>query len=325
MRELTYVEALNEALREELSRDDRVFVSGEDVGPYGGNLGVTRGLFKEFGDKRIKDTPISESAIIGLAIGAAATGLRPCVEIMFVDFMGCCMEQILNQMSKLRYMFGGKIELPLVVRTMGGAGLCAAAHHSQSLEAFFTHIPGLKVVMPATPYDAKGLLKTSIRDDNPVIFIEHMLLTDMRGEVPEDGYTIPLGEAEIKRPGRDVTIVTWSYMVHVALKVAEHLAGEGIDAEVVDLRTLTPLDEKTVLDSVKKTSKVLILQEACKTAGFGAEVAAIVGDQAFDYLDAPIKRVTAPDTPVPFSPVLERFFMPNEEDVIKVIHEMMET
>jgi pyruvate dehydrogenase E1 component beta subunit len=325
MRDLTYVEALNEALREELSRDDRVFVSGEDVGPYGGNLGVTKGLFEEFGVKRIKDTPISESAIIGLAIGAAATGLRPCVEIMFVDFMGCCMEQILNQMSKLRYMFGGKIELPLVVRTMGGAGLCAAAHHSQSLEALFTHIPGLKVVMPATPYDAKGLLKTSIRDDNPVIFIEHMLLTNTRGEVPDDGYTIALGEAEIKRPGKDVTIVAWSYMVHVALKAAEQLAGEGIDAEVVDLRTLTPLDEETILNSVRKTSKVLILQEACKTTGFGAEVAAVVGDQAFDHLDAPIKRVTAPDTPVPFSPVLEGFFMPNEEDVIKVIHEMMET
>jgi pyruvate dehydrogenase E1 component beta subunit len=325
MRDLTYVEALNEALREELSRDDRVFVSGEDVGPYGGNLGVTKGLFEEFGVKRIKDTPISESAIIGLAIGAAATGLRPCVEIMFVDFMGCCMEQILNQMSKLRYMFGGKIELPLVVRTMGGAGLCAAAHHSQSLEALFTHIPGLKVVMPATPYDAKGLLKTSIRDDNPVVFIEHMLLTNTRGEVPDDGYTIALGEAEIKRPGKDVTIVAWSYMVHVALKAADQLAGEGIDAEVVDLRTLTPLDEETILNSVRKTSKVLILQEACKTTGFGAEVAAVVGDQAFDHLDAPIKRVTAPDTPVPFSPVLEGFFMPNEKDVIKVIHEMMET
>lgn len=323
MRELTYVEALNEALREELIRDDRVFISGEDVGPYGGNLGVTKGLFEEFDERRIKDTPISEAAIIGLAIGAAATELRPCVEIMFVDFMGCCMEQILNQMSKLRYMFGGKIKLPLVVRTLGGAGLCAAAQHSQSLEVFFTHIPGLKVVMPATPYDAKGLLKTSIRDDNPVIFIEHMLLTDMKGGVPEDDYTVPLGEAEIKRLGKDVTIVTWSYMVHVALKAAERLAGEGIDTEVVDLRTLTPLDEKTVLDSVKKTSKALILHEACKTAGFGAEVAALIADKAFDYLDAPIKRVTAPNTPVPFSPVLESSFMPNEEDVVKVVREII--
>jgi len=322
MRELTYLDALNEALRQELIRDDRVFIAGEDVGLYGGNLGVTKGLFKEFGEKRVKDTPISEGAIIGLAAGSAATGLRPCVEIMYVDFFGCCMEEILNQMAKLRYMFGGKMKLPLVVRTQGGAGFSAAAHHSQSLEAFVTHIPGLKVVMPATPYDAKGLLKASIRDDNPVIFIEHKFLTDFRGPVPEDDYTIPLGEADVKREGKDVTIITWSYMVHVALKAAERLAKEGTDAEVVDLRTLKPLDEKTVLDSVKKTSKVVILHEACRTSGFGGEVAAIIADRAFDYLDAPIKRVTAPDTPVPFSPVLERFFMPNEEGVIKAIQEI---
>ncbi len=322
MRELTYLDALNEALREELIRDERVFIAGEDVGLYGGNLGVTKGLFKEFGEKRVKDTPISEGAIIGLAAGSAATGLRPCVEIMYVDFFGCCMEEILNQMAKLRYMFGGKMKLPLVVRTQGGAGFSAAAHHSQSLEAFVTHIPGLKVVMPATPYDAKGLLKASIRDDNPVIFIEHKFLTDFRGPVPEDDYTIPLGEADIKREGKDVTIITWSYMVHVALKAAERLAKEGTDAEVIDLRTLKPLDEKTILDSVKKTSKVVILHEACRTSGFGGEVAAIIADRAFDYLDAPIKRVTAPDTPVPFSPVLERFFMPNEEGVIKAVQEI---
>jgi len=323
MREMTYVQALNEALREELIRDESVFIAGEDVGLYGGNLGVTRGLFQEFGQKRVKDTPISEAAIVGLGVGAAATGLRPCVEIMYVDFVGCCMEQILNQTSKLRYMFGGKIKLPLVIRTQGGAGFSAAAHHSQSLEAFFTHIPGLKVVMPSTPYDAKGLLKASIRDDNPVIFIEHKFLTDFKGPVPEDDYTIPLAEAELKRQGENATIITWSYMVHVALKAAERLAGEGIEVEVIDLRTLKPLDEKTVLGSVEKTGKVVILHEACRTSGFGAEVAAIIGDKAFDYLDGPIKRVTAPDTPVPFSPVLERFFMPDEEDVIRAIHETL--
>jgi pyruvate dehydrogenase E1 component beta subunit len=319
MRELTYVDALNEALREELIRDERVFIAGEDVGVYGGELAVTKDLLQEFGEKRVKDTPISEAAIAGLAVGAAATGLRPCVEIMYVDFMGVCMEQILNQMSKLRYMFGGKIRLPLVLRTQGGAGFSAAAHHSQSLEALFTHIPGLKVIMPATPYDAKGLLKASIRDDNPVIFIEHKFLTNLKGPVPEDDYTLPLGEAEIKRKGENVTIITWSYMVHVALRASDRLAKEGIETEIIDLRTLKPMDEKTVLASVKKTGKTVILQEACKTSGFGAEVAAIIGDKAFDYLDAPIKRVTAPDTPVPFSPVLEAFFMPNEDDVVQAV------
>lgn len=322
MRQLTYVEALNEALREELIRDETVFIAGEDVGLYGGNLGVTKGLFQEFGEKRVRDTPISEGAIVGLAAGAAATGLRPCVEIMYVDFMGCCMEEILNQTAKLRYMFGGKMKLPLVIRTQGGAGFSAATHHSQSLEAFFTHIPGLKVVMPATPYDAKGLLKTSIRDDNPVIFIEHKFLTDFRGPVPEDDYTIPLGEADIKREGQYVTIITWSHMVRVALRAADRLAREGIEAEVVDVRTLKPLDESTVLRSVQKTGKVVILHEACRTSGFGAEVAALIADKAFDYLDGPIKRVTAPDTPVPFSPVLEKFFMPSEEDVVQAVNEI---
>ncbi len=322
MRELTYVDALNEAMREELLRDETVFIAGEDVGLYGGNLGATKGLFQEFGEKRVKDTPISEGAIVGLAAGAAATGLRPCVEIMYVDFMGCCMEEILNQTAKLRYMFGGKMKLPLVIRTQGGAGFSAAAHHSQSLEALLTHIPGLKVVMPSTAYDAKGLLKASIRDDNPVIFIEHKFLTHFRGPVPEADYTIPLAEADIKRKGDNVTIVSWSYMVHVALKAAERLAAEGIEAEVIDVRTLKPLDETTILDSAEKTGKVIILQEACRTTGFAAEVAAIIADKAFDYLDGPIKRVTAPDTPVPFSPVLERFFMPSDEDVIQAVKEI---
>jgi len=319
MRQITYLQALNEALREELIRDERVFIAGEDVAVFGGGLGVTQGLYQEFGEKRVMDTPISESAIIGLGVGAAATGLRPCVEIQFMDFIGCCMEQILNQMAKLRYMFGGKITLPLVVRTPAGAGLNAGAQHSQSLESFFTHIPGIKVVMPSMPYDAKGLLKASIRDENPVMFIEPKLLMAFEGPVPEEEYTLPLGEADIKREGKDVSIVSWSYMVHVALGAAETLAKEGIEAEIVDLRTLKPLDEKTLLGSVEKTGKVIILHEAWRTTGFGAEVAAVIAEKAFDYLDAPITRVTAPDTPAPFSPVLESFFMPDEENVIQAV------
>lgn len=319
MRQITYLQALNEALREELIRDERVFIAGEDVAVFGGGLGVTQGLYQEFGEKRVMDTPISEAAIIGLGVGAAATGLRPCVEIQFMDFIGCCMEQILNQMAKLRYMFGGKITLPLVVRTPAGAGLNAGAQHSQSLESFFTHIPGIKVVMPSMPYDAKGLLKASIRDENPVMFIEPKLLMAFEGPVPEEEYTLPLGEADIKREGKDVSIVSWSYMVHVALGAAETLAKEGIEAEIVDLRTLKPLDEKTLLGSVEKTGKVIILHEAWRTTGFGAEVAAVIAEKAFDYLDAPITRVTAPDTPAPFSPVLESFFMPDEENVIQAV------
>ncbi|UCF57895.1 MAG: alpha-ketoacid dehydrogenase subunit beta [Deltaproteobacteria bacterium] len=319
MRQITYLQALNEALREELIRDERVFIAGEDVAVFGGGLGVTQGLYQEFGEKRVMDTPISEAAIIGLGVGAAATGLRPCVEIQFMDFIGCCMEQILNQMAKLRYMFGGKITLPLVVRTPAGAGLNAGAQHSQSLESFFTHIPGIKVVMPSMPYDAKGLLKASIRDENPVMFIEPKLLMAFEGPVPEEEYTLPLGEADIKREGKDVSIVSWSYMVHVALRAAEAMAKEGIEAEIVDLRTLKPLDEKTLLGSVEKTGKVIILHEAWRTTGFGAEVAAVIAEKAFDYLDAPITRVTAPDTPAPFSPVLESFFMPDEENVIQAV------
>lgn len=319
MRQITYLQALNEALREELTRDERVFIAGEDVAVFGGGLGVTQGLYQEFGEKRVMDTPISEAAIIGLGVGAAATGLRPCVEIQFMDFIGCCMEQILNQMAKLRYMFGGKITLPLVVRTPAGAGLNAGAQHSQSLESFFTHIPGIKVVMPSMPYDAKGLLKASIRDENPVMFIEPKLLMAFEGPVPEEEYTLPLGEADIKREGKDVSIVSWSYMVHVALRAAETLAKDGIQAEIVDLRTLKPLDEKTLLGSVEKTGKVIILHEAWRTTGFGAEVAAVIAEKAFDYLDAPITRVTAPDTPAPFSPVLESFFMPDEENVIQAV------
>jgi len=322
-RQITFLDALNEALREELIRDEKVFIAGEDVGLFGGGLGVTKNLFNEFGDKRVKDTPISEAAIVGLSVGAAATGLRPCVELQFMDFMGVGFEQILNQMSKLRYMFGGKITLPLVVRAPIGAGLSAAAQHSQSLEAMLTHIPGLKVVLPATPYDAKGLLKASIRDENPVFFLEPKLLMGLVGPVPEGEYTLPLGVADVKRKGKDVLIITWSYMVQVAMKAAETLARDGVEAEVLDLRTLKPLDEKAILSSVERIGKVVILHEACRTSGFGGEVAAIIAEKGFDYLDAPIKRVTAPDTPVPFSPVLERYYMPDEEKVLQAVREML--
>jgi len=322
VREISYTRALNEALSEEMRRDAAIYVAGEDV-TIGGAFGVTRGLTTEFGTKRVKDTPISETAIVGSAIGAAATGLRPVVDIMFIDFIGVCMDQLLNQAAKMRYMFGGKAKLPLVIRTVGGAGFSAAAQHSQSLEALICHIPGLKVVMPATPHDAKGLLKSAIRDDNPVVFVEHKMLYGLKGPVPEDQYLIPLGRPEVKREGKDVTVVAWSRMVRTALAAALRLDQQGIDSEVVDLRTLKPMDTDTILKSVKKTGKLVILQEACLTGGFGAEVAALVADKGFDFLDAPIKRVAAPDTPVPFSPPLEGFFIPNEARLIEAVMEIM--
>jgi len=323
MKKLSVSEALNEALIEEMERDETVFVIGEDVGTYGGIFGVTAGLLERFGSRRVKDTPISESAIVGSAVGAAATGLRPVAELMMLDFATVCMDQIVNQAAKMRYMFGGKTKLPLVIRAEGGAGANAAAQHSQCLEAWFIHVPGLKVVMPSTPYDAKGLLKSSIRDDNPVIFVEHKVLYEITGDVPEEEYLIPLGEADIKREGTDVTVVTYSMMLHTTMSAAEKLSKEGISVEVVDPRTLYPLDKKTILDSVAKTNKLVIVHEAPKTCGFGAEIAALVADEAFDTLDAPIKRVTAPDTPVPFSPSLEGFYIPDEDDIIKTIKEIV--
>jgi acetoin:2,6-dichlorophenolindophenol oxidoreductase subunit beta len=322
VRELSYGRALTEALREEMGRDAAVFVAGEDVG-IGGAFGVTRGLKAEFGAARVKDTPISETAIIGSAIGAAVTGLRPVVDIMFFDFIGVCMDQLLNQAAKMRYMFGGKAKLPLVIRTCGGAGFSAAAQHSQSLEALVVHIPGLKVVLPATPRDAKGLLKSAIRDDNPVVFVEHKMLYGMKGPVPEDEHLTPLGSAETVREGKDVTIVSWSRMVHVALAGAKTLAKEGREAEVIDLRSLAPLDREAVLRSVRKTGKLVILHEACVTGGCGAEIAAFVADRGFDFLDAPIKRVAAPDTPVPFSPPLEAFFLPDEAKLLAAVREIL--
>ncbi len=323
MRKLTFAQALNEALRQEMRRDPTIYVAGEDVGRYGGIFGVTAGLLEEFGEERVRDTPITESAIIGSAVGAAAAGLRPVVEIMFIDFIGVALDQLFNQAAKMKYMFGGKAKLPIVVRTTCGAGMSAAAQHSQSLEAWFMHIPGLKVVAPSTPYDAKGLLISSIRDDNPVFFIEHKMLYGLEGEVPEEPYTIPLGVADIKREGKDVTVVATMAMVHKALEAAEDLAKEGIEVEVVDPRTLSPLDKETIINSVKKTHRLVIVHEAVKQAGPGAEIAAIVAEEAFEYLDAPIKRVAAPFTPVPFSPVLENAYIPSKESIISAVKEVV--
>jgi pyruvate/2-oxoglutarate/acetoin dehydrogenase E1 component len=312
---ISYREAIKEALREELARDERVFVMGEDVAQYGGCYKVTKGLLDEFGPERIRNTPLAEAGIAGTALGAALVGMRPVAEIMYVDFTPIAMSQILNQISKFTYMTGGAVKVPLVIRTQGGAGVSAGPHHSQSLEAFFTHIPGLIVVMPSTPYDAKGLLKSSIREDNPVIFLEGKKLYGSTGDVPEDDYVIPLGKADVKRSGSDLTIVAYSRMVGRVLKVADALAEDGIEAEVIDPRTLIPLDEEVIFGSVRKTSRLLLVQEACKTGGFAAEIAARVAEHASDYLDAPILRVAALDSPVPFSPNLEDAVIPNEERI----------
>lgn len=320
MREITYREALREALWEELERDDRVFLLGEDIAdPFGGTYKVTQGLSTQFGIERVRNTPISEVAIIGAALGAAMTGLRPVAELMYVDFSGVAMDQIMNQVAKLRYMSGGQIMAPLVIRTQGGAGRSSAAQHAQSLEALFAHIPGLKVVMPSTPYDAKGLLKSAIRDDDPVIFIEHKLLYNTKGNVPKEDYTVPLGVADIKKRGNDITIVATSRMVGRSLEAARLLEEEGVSVEVIDPMTLVPLDEETIINSVKKTGKLAIVHEAVERLGFGAEVAAIVIAKAFDYLDAPILRIAAKNTPVPFAPKLENYVIPDVPDIVNKI------
>jgi len=324
VRKITYRESLREALREEMRRDPSVFLLGEDIGRFwGGAFKVTDGLAQEFGDERVRDTPISESAIVGTAVGAAITGMRPVAEIMFGDLTALAMDQIANQAAKIRYMFGGQASCPLVVRTPFGAGVNIASHHSQSLEAWFMHVPGLCVAVPSTPYDAKGLLKTAIRGSNPVFFCEHKLLYPIEGEVPEQEYLLPFGKADVKRKGADVTLVATSYMVHKALNAAAMLEKEGIDAEVVDPRTLTPLDKATITSSVKKTGRIVIITEDCRTGGVSAEIAALVAENTLDYLDAPIKRVTAPDTPIPFSPPLEQFIIPNERSIIKAVKEVV--
>ncbi|MGI6485289.1 MAG: alpha-ketoacid dehydrogenase subunit beta [Tepidanaerobacteraceae bacterium] len=324
MREITYRDAIKEALKEELERDKKVFLLGEDIAdPFGGTYKATQGLTNIFGTERIRNTPISEVAIVGSALGAAMTGLKPVAELMYIDFSGVAMDQIMNQVAKLRYMSGGQIEAPLVIRTQGGAGRSSAAQHAQSLEQLFVHIPGLKVVMPSTPYDAKGLLKTAIRDQDPVIFIEHKLLYNTTGPVSEEEYTLPFGKADVKRQGEDVTVVATSRMVLRSLKAAEQLEREGISVEIIDPRTLVPLDEETIINSVKKTGKLVIVHEAVERGGFGAEVAAIIIKEAFDYLDAPIIRVAARNTPVPFAPKLEDYVIPNVPDIVKGIKEAL--
>lgn len=321
---MNFAEAIRDALRIEMERDPDVYLIGEDVGTFGNVFGVTKGLIDQFGEKRVRDTPITESAIVGAAVGSAACGLRPVAEIMYIDFIGVALDQLYNQAAKMRYMFGGKITIPMVLRSACGAGRGAAAQHSQSLEAWFMHVPGLRVVMPSTPADAKGLLINAIRDDNPVVFLEHKLLYNTKGEVPEGEYTIPFGQADIKREGKDVTVVATARMVHYALSAAEKLAEEGIDVEIVDPRSLSPLDEDTILDSVKKTHKLVIVHEEVKFAGSGAEIAAMVAEKAIDYLDGPILRVAAPFSPVPFAPSLEMQFIPSEDKIIEGVKTVMQ-
>jgi pyruvate dehydrogenase E1 component beta subunit len=319
VREITFLEALNEALRQEMERDPTVIIMGEDVGVYGGVFGVTKGLLEKFGFERVIDTPISEAGFIGATIGAAATGLRPVVELMFVDFFGVAMDQIYNQAAKMRYMFGGKIKVPITIRTTIGGGLSAAAQHSQVLYSIFAHVPGLKVVVPSTPYDAKGLLISSIRDDNPVMFFEHKLLYPIKGPVPIEPYTIPLGKADIKREGTDVTIIGLALTIHQALEAADILAKEGVSAEVIDPRTIVPFDKEAILKSVRKTGRVVIVDEDYDRCGFASWVAAVIADEAFEYLDAPVKRVTTPNVPIPFSPPLEKHVLPNTEKIVKAV------
>jgi len=324
MRELTYAQALREAMCEEMRRDPKVFLLGEDVGAYGGAFGVSIGMLQEFGEERVRDTPISEAAITGCAVGAAITGMRPIVEIMFSDFLTIAMDQLANQAAKVRYQFGGQAAVPMVLRTPGGSGTGAAAQHSQSVEAWVCNVPGLKVVIPSTPYDAKGLLKTSIRDDNPVVFIEQKLLYRAKGPVAEEEYTIPLGSAEVKRSGRDLSIITYGRMVQRSLEMAASLAKEGVEVEVVDIRSLRPLDTATLIASARKTGRVLVVHEAPQFGGFGGEIAAAVGDsEAFYYLDAPIRRLGAMETPIPYNRHLEAHVVPTAERITAAVRELL--
>jgi pyruvate dehydrogenase E1 component subunit beta len=321
MRTITYRDALREAIREEMLRDERVFILGEDIAGYGGTYAVTKGLFEEFGEKRVRDTPLAEEVITGLAIGAALNGLRPIAEIMTINFSLLASDLIINSAAKMRYMFGGQPSVPLVIRTPGGGGAQRGAQHSQVFESLYAHIPGLKVVMPATPHDAKGMLKSAVRDPDPIMFIEHELLYNVKGEVPDEGveYTVPLNRGEVKRAGRDVTIVTFSRMLHVVYQAAEDLAKEGIEAEVLDLRSIRPIDIDLILDSVKKTNRVVIAEEGWKYYGTGQGLAALIYEHAFDYMDAPIQHVTGADVPMPYSKVLERAALPKKGDVINAV------
>ena len=324
MREITYLEAVREAMSIEMRKNDDVFLMGEDIGVYGGAFGVSRGMIEEFGPERIRNTPISEAGIAGAAVGSALTGMRPIMELQFSDFITIALDQIVNQAAKLRYMYGGKGKVPMVVRTPSGSGTGAAAQHSQSLEAWVTHIPGLKVVQPSTAYDAKGLLKAAMDDYNPVIFYEHKLLYKTSSEVPEEEYSIPLGKAEVKREGTDITIVATAIMVHKALEAAAELEKEGISVEVVDPRTLVPLDTETIIKSVAKTGHLVVVHEAVKRGGFGGEIASMIAEsEAFDYLDAPIKRLGGVETPIPYNPELEKAAIPQIPDIVNAVKETL--
>lgn len=324
MREITYTEAVREALSEAMREDENVFIMGEDIGVYGGAFGVTRGMIEEFGPERVRHTPIAESAIAGAAVGAAITGMRPVFELQFSDFITIALDQIVNQAAKIHYMYGGNVSIPLVMRTPGGSGTGAAAQHSQSLENWTAHIPGLIVIQPSTAYDAKGLLHSAIANNNPVMFYEHKLCYRTKGDVPEGKYFIPIGVADIKREGKDISVIATSYMVHKALEAAEILAKEGIDIEVVDPRTLVPLDKKTIVDSVKKTGRALVVTEAVKRSGFSSELAAVISEEeSFDYLDHPIVRLAGAETPIPYEPALEKLAVPQVNDIVEACRKIM--
>lgn len=323
MPEIIYREALNQALAEEMRRDPLVFTMGEGIAERGGSYKVTEGLYKEFGPERVMDTPISEASFTGCGVGAALVGMRPVVEILFIDFTGLIMDQIINQAAKYEFMSGGQGKVPMVLRTQGGAGNGLAGQHSQSLEALFYHIPGLKVVMPATPYDAKGLLKASIRDDDPTIFIEHKLLYMTKGEVPDDDYIVPLGQADIKHTGDDVTLISYSYMTLKCLEAAEALAAEGINVEVVDLRTLTPLDKETILESIEKTGRAIVVHEAVKRGGIGGDIAAMIMEEAYDDMDGPVMRICGKNTTIPYNLELEKACVPSVEEIVEGVLEMV--
>ncbi len=323
MARITMREAISQALWEEMERDPKVFIMGEEVGVWGGTYAVTRGFYDHFGEKRVRDTPISEAAIVGSAIGAALTGTRPVAELMTINFAFVAMDHIVNEAAKLHYMFGGQMVLPMVIRAVGGGGRQLAATHSQTPDVIFAHFPGLKVVSPGTPADAKGLLKTAIRTDDPVLFIEHATLYQMRGEVPEGDFTVPIGKSKIQRPGRDVTIVTYCKGLDLSMKAADELAKEGVEVEIVDLRTLRPLDMEPVLESFKKTNRAVIVEEGWRSYGVGAEISSRIYEEAFDYVDAPIKRVAQAEVPLPYNRDLEQLALPKVEDVVKAVKEVL--
>ena len=321
MAAVTYLEAIRQGIWEEMERDSRVFVLGEDVGIYGGAFKLTEGMLERFGEDRVVDTPISESAIVGAAIGAALMGMRPIAEMQFADFISCAFDQITNFAAKCRYRWGAGV--PMVIRGPSGGGIHGGPYHSQNPEMHYVHTPGLKVVAPSTVYDAKGLIKAAIRDEDPVVYFEHKFLyRRLKEELPEGDWTVQIGKADIKRTGSDISVITYGAMVHLALEAAATLANDGIEVEVVDLRTLVPLDKERILDSVRKTSKVILLHEDVRTGGIAGEIAAIIAEEAFEYLDGPIMRITAPDTPVPYSPPLEEFFLPKTSDIIRVARQL---